>query len=515
MTMHNEIFEQNISALQHKKYSYIDKLVISSAHNVLYTKVKKAKTGEIVPIFSDGSSSHSVYDPKREADQLVRQTGTAGYIVFAGIGGAFHIRKCLQQKPDCICILTDAGYEAIHSLLELIDLSDILSDSRVVLLPDCTSTTLIEYIVTHYYPAIYGGFYLQVLRSWQIHNVEITMLLEHNIKTGLQKISADYSVQAHFGRLWFRNFLQNLDTLAEHQGKVPAHMTQKTALITAAGPGLEEHITRIQKKRNQYVVFATDTSYGVLIESGINPDVFISIDAQSVSLQHVMHPLKRDMTVILDLCANPGIGRVARQAGCNLIYVAGNHPLARLAASNNRLPLLETGSGTVTIAALDAAKSMGFTDVSIVGADFCYKNGKPYARGTYFDTNYGTASNRIRPAESLYTSLVFRTEVASSIASSGITYTPPILSLYAQELDSYQCMHTWSASCFSEFKVDDFLQKYINSLRQLQHDNRNIQNPVYISLMPLLAWHTTQMRYTKGNIDMVIQLALELIAGYT
>ena len=75
---------------------------------------------------------------------------------------------------------------------------------------------------------------------------------------------------------------------------------------------------------------------------------------------------------------------------------------------------VNSGAGTVTIAAVDFARKAGFKKIKVYGADFSYIFNKPYAKGTYLDALYRTEENRIFPAENSFVNLLYRTPVTKS-----------------------------------------------------------------------------------------------------
>lgn len=513
--MANLIFQANMKALRTRDPVLYDELSTVVA-NQAYTGIVTSRSGHIIPVSGKGRAYHSLYDPLKEAGLLVDTLKADSFVVFAGIGGAFHIRAFLSRFPDSCCAIVETGRDALRSLLQVIDIADLIENPHVSIIPDGTDGTLASFLPSMYLPAINGDFRLLALRSWQEMNSDRSEIIEQNVKKAVASISSDFSVQAHFGRLWLRNCLLNIQLAALGQGKMPVHDLRKTAVIAAAGPGLEDRLPDLAARRDSYVIITTDTAYGTLIDSGIIPDIFVSIDAQAVSAAHAMHAFHPSMTVVLEICGNSGIARRAREAGANLIFAAGGHPLAQYLSGYSRLPPLDTGSGTVTIAALDIANALGFQSIELTGADFAYRNGKPYARGTYLADTFDTNSGRNNPSELLYSALMFRTPVSRVTTATGITYKTETLNRYAQACDRFMKRNHWTAEQFENFPADRFLKSYRKAIigLALQMDRND---PVLYTLLPFFAWVSTNK--TRGdkrkNTGEIIQLALELIAGYT
>ena len=518
----NPVFEANIAALRSRDPVLADEIQkaidADDPSAFRYSAAQRARNGSLVPLFRDGASAHSLFNPEREAAQLIDTMSETGFALFAGIGGAFHIREFLSRDSGRACIAAESSPMALASLFGLIDLSDVIADLRVTVIALRDGSEAGAILSGRYLPALHGNFRLVPLRSWQERNGDACSSLAGVVQESLDRISADFSVQAHFGKLWLRNFAENLALASRFQGRLPAVDTSKKAIVVAAGPGLEPCLRRIKDERERYTLFSTDTAWNTLADSGIIPDFFVSIDAQPVSASHVMRPFANGMTVILDVCGNPVIARKAIADGATIIFTAGAHPLARYAARYSPLPPLDTSSGTVTLAALDAAHSLNFQDIETIGADFAYTGGKPYARGTYLAHGFGSTASRILPIETLYSTLMFRTPVGTRNSAGTITYTTDTLDRYASFFQSYRGRFRWESADFTPFPARTFLGEYRSALMNALHAGMLFPgrgHELLYTVLPFVAWHTRHRQGAQKGLANAIQLALELIAGYT
>lgn len=513
--MINSVFEKNIKALGQRCPGLVPPILSAISDSPVYSR-RIAKNGQPVPAFADGVSCNSTYDPGREAAQIAQDCADSGCVVFAGLGGGYHVREYLSANLVARCLVAEAGYPAFRSLLEVVDLSDILTNPRVTVVPDCADENIPLLIASSYLPALHGNFRVVPLRPWQMHNEDSFRALGVLAKRGLEIVSADYSVQAHFGRLWMHNAMRNLQMLPGANRSLPEFGAGKKAVVAAAGPGLEDSIPDLRARRSSYVIFSTDTAYGTLVAHDVIPDAFVSIDAQLISARHAMHGLKPSVTVIMDLCGNPEIARVARAAGCELIITAGSHPLSKYAMGVSPLPEMDTSSGTVTVAALDAAHSCGFSDVVTVGADFAYVAGKPYARGTYLERQFYHAATRLVPAETAYDSIMFRTPVRLRRDSGGITYTTDVLDRYADAFSAYRGGGRWTKAMFRPFPYERFISLYSSGLSILTKKMSG-DDAILFTLLPFVAWRRSHDddEWKASGVDGALRLASDLIAGYT
>lgn len=481
-----------------------------SRETPLYAGVRMSKTGKPVPTYHDGSASHSLYDPEREAQQLAREYPDDAFIVFAGIGGGYLVREYLARHPGARCAVAESGSADLDALASLVDISDILHNPAVTLIADCAAGSAADILADAYVPALHGDFRVIALRSWQDRNAGAFRAFEAQVRRALDRVSADFSVQSHFGKLWFRNILLNLSACERLRSPIPVRdVGRKQAVIAAAGPGLERSLTDLRRARDSYAIFSTDTAFGTLMDSGIVPDFFVSVDAQAISVRHVMHPLRPETAVILDVCGNPDIALEASRRGSPVIFASGGHPLARYASLWAPLPLLDSSSGTVTLAARQAARALGFGAVSLIGADFAYVGGKPYARGTYLDATFSKESLRLAPAETLYASLMFRTPVGRIMERGRISYTTDVLDRYARaEAETGSGTEIWDLKSATGFPFGTFIESYRSDLERAKNADRCPDN-LLKTLLPLMAWQRSR-KPREG-----IKLALDLIARYT
>lgn len=517
--MNQQVFETNLTALQ-KRDPVLSGLVRESENDGSYSSCSTSKTGRDVPLFKDGSALHSLQDPVREAKRLLESVPDESFVFFAGLAGGFQVREFLERFPGSSCLVAEASLESLKSLLGIIDVSDIILNRRVRLAVYSSPEQFRRTLADSYLPAIHGGFVVLSPRSW---SSKFPLSFTPDIvRDALSRISEDYSVQAHFGRLWLRNIMENLITASGESRIIPAFDTQKRAIIAAAGPSLENSIHELKDKRDRYIIISTDTAWGTLSGNDLVPDVVVSIDAQQVSSCQALRPFRRGMTLILDVCGNPAIARKAVTEGVNVIFTSGGHPLARYASEFGSLPSLDTSSGTVTQAAQGAALALGFSKPETIGADYAYVNGKPYARGTYLADIFDSRSSRIDTSETGYVSIIFRSPVLTVKGSPGITYRTAVMDRYRESASSIVRPSIWKTGTIEPFPVREFFPEYRMSISDLTRlDDYSLfpsddHERVFNTLIPFIAWYRkTHPGEGQNTVNNAIHLAFSLIAVYT
>lgn len=499
--------------------------------NSCYVSWITAKTGQEIPCFTGGKPFASLYNPQKEAENFAELTN-AGFILIAGFGCGLQIIETIKKHPNATLIVVEANNESIN----------FLRDSKKINIPSnitlCTPDSLYDVLLKQYYPPMCGAFSFFPVRSWANANVHALENIQKIIQQALKAISADISVQSHFGKLWHRNILQNL---AACENIAPGKLlnfantgfpTQKIAFVAGAGPSLELWFSELQNNKGKYFIIASDTAYHALIEHNIIPDLAISVDAQHISLNHFLCDKNSKTLFAFDLCANPAVVRNVINQKKTVFFFKSGHPLCTLAdewyhgqAENTSefFPYFSSGNGTVTLAALNFAKYAGFNTIKTGGTDFSYCKGKPYAQGTYLDTLYSIKSTKLNTLEYQFSALMFRTELIK--LGNENSFTTPLLQQYKISFESFfseqsnesvnmQKNNTITDSYSSSFYEKNFPSKkfihwYRSNIQELiEKTDKCAENAILVSLLPYVAWYSHK-NDTQIKIKKIFELGLK------
>lgn len=369
--------------------------------------VRAARSGAPVPLCRQGEREialHSLIDPEREGRRLAEAQEGGGFIVALGLGAGYGLLPQLRRQETSGILVIEYSAPLLRFILEEFDLAELLADPRVSLLLDPEPEEIAGRLLSTYIPALGGDIRSLPLRPRTELEPRLFERATDAVREVLGRISDDYSVQAFFGRLWFRNAVRNL--FAAERPSPPLRPARR-AVVAAAGPSLEAGIGAIEaEKRAGALLIATDTSLPALLGLGVRPDLAISIDCQAISYYHFLKGLPAEIPLVLDL-ASPN--RLARLSP-NLRFFSSGHPFCAFLSSRWRpFPALDTSGGNVTHAALSLAEALGAESALLVGADFSYPDGKSYARGTYIYDYFAKTAGRLGPLESSFAGFVFRT----------------------------------------------------------------------------------------------------------
>ncbi|MCK5152740.1 MAG: motility associated factor glycosyltransferase family protein [Spirochaetales bacterium] len=427
----NLIFNKNMLSLSSRN----NKLAISlgNIEPSQMVSFKKSKKGPIIPILKMGAQErplHSTIDPEREGLRYYSKSKASGYIVFLGLGAAYHIRPFLEQSDISEILIIDKDISLFKAILSHLDLSQFILNSRVKFLIDPDSETVKKYLLSNYLPAVSGNLHILNLRSrFSIEETYFTAILA-GIEELLESLSADFSVQSHFGKRWFINTISNLKTAQSAKNILPPI---KRAIITGAGPSLEFQMASLIKNKESSFLIATDTSLPFLIKNKIKPDLVISIDCQHITFHHFFAGIPKEIPLVLDL-ASPAW--LTRQSD-NIVFFTSGHPFSQYVNGNLRsFPYIDTSGGNVSHAAISLADKLGAKEILLYGVDFSYPEGKSYARGTYLYPYFMSTSNRFTTTESSFVSFIFyNKQTVTKQTKYGISYTTTPMISYKERLE--------------------------------------------------------------------------------
>ncbi len=488
----------------------------------LYKESVSAKDGSLVPLLQNGKALHSKYNPMLEADRLV-QNLTGQCFLFIGIGGGFTLASCRKLYPHARIFALEKNEESLNFCRELPLVKQTLSDREIFFL---TKDQLYTTLLSSYIPSLHGNLAISFNRTWEEENKNVCQEIRSTINAALKKISADFSVQAHFGKNWQHNILNNI-SLVKYTKPLWNENTdrEKKAAVIAAGPTLDKSIIRLKENLTDYYVISTDTAFGAILSKGIIPDAVVSVDSQRVSQTHFYgKEFLQNTKYIFDISSPGQIISLLVKNNCNITFVQTGHPLSALLLE--KLPHLESGSGTVAVTACDCARLMGFKTIELFGADFSYSSGKAYCSGTYLEKNFSILQNRLNTYEGQNLALMFRTELSPLNKKAAFSpeavkpFTTEVLQNYQESLlqwaEKYGYQHKENLLISNGQKSENNTEKDIcfdkESLRIFQKElsqaieNKSFTKEIY-ALLPYISWLKKHGQEKTADFFELVKLA--------
>ena len=495
--------------------------------NSIYSQIITAKNGTPIPVFTSGKTMESRYNPERDAqnllDTITIENDAPGFFLVTGIGSGLFINLLSNKYPQAKIVALENSDIDIDFLSELESVNKARQNQNIIF---ATIENLFDTLIQNYLPARYGTFKVIEQKPWLLENQKQASVINETVNRAIGIVSADYSVQAHFGKLWLKNILENAALCENISFDFPYPSKEelcKTAVVAAAGPSLEEFLEQNKNHFEDYYFIATDTAFSTLSKYGITPELCVSIDGQNVSYNHFLGDTNRKTSFCFDLCANSSAAKMLCDSGSPVFFFCSGHPLA--AAINNFgkhfLPVLFSGSGTVTITAVDLSLKLGFKNLIVPGADFSYPDGKTYSRGTYLESLYNKSSNKIKPSEHTFCTLMYRTPLTELSEN---RKTNQILNAYKTSFETYLLQNQVS------FKTENGVYKLIStgtntqvhfssepsfSLKAfLKYFSESKISDVEVLLLPYIAWLKKSDNYSNANYEELVKLAFNTIVSY-
>lgn len=496
----------------------------------IYKKVDMAKNGQLIPVLQNNRTVESKYNPQIEAQRIIDSLDNEyKFFILIGIGSGILLQNLLKKFPQAIFICMELSQDDLDFLAfseNNLELSKIYKNPQIIL---CALNEIQKLLLENYLPVKYGDLKIIEQRGWINENHDYLPQIYENIQKAINIISADYSTQAHFGKIWINNIMNNLKLINQQKKITIKTNTSKTAAVIAAGPSLDKTLNTLINHPDDYFIIATDTAYQTLIKNKITPHIVVSLDGQIISKNHFIHKeIHKDTVFLFDLTANYNSVKYLTSQKAQISFFQSGHPFCKFAQqfSNVQFTSLFAGSGTVTIAATDFAIMAGFKKIEVFGADFSYHHGKTYTKGTYLDILYNSKSNRLSGTEFLYDKLMFRTNLnkadeTQNENNSTVHYTTKILEAYKQSFEHFVIqngftLHKENYCYFLENKnnhnnydfgkIDFNFESFCNFLKQCNPKS------IEIPLLPLAAWIKTN--YKKNDFNEILNIAHSYIVSY-
>jgi len=422
----------------------VNMLALSSTQPALSAKIGNTKPSRSVsivrsrndlpvPVINRGGRSfhlHSMFDPVREGRRFYESSPQGGYQLFLGFGAGYHILPFLDRSDISGIVIIEYEADLFKALLGHIDMRKFIMDKRVRFLIDPEPSEIVRDMLDNYLPAVSGNLYLHQLRSRTHLDSKKFASARDEITRVIKSISEDYSVQSYFGRRWFINSIENLKT-AENSSTTLRPI--RTAIITAAGPSLEDQLPDLKARRKEGSLIATDTSLPFLLKHDLLPDMVISIDCQHITYHHFLSGYPSEVPLVLDLASPNHLTRRTDR----LVFFTSGHPFSRYVNSTwRKFPYIDTSGGNVSHAAVSLADSLGAHTIYLYGTDFSYPEGKTYARGTYLYPYFQSITGRGTPLEHLFFSFLLRNENIIKVREdSYLRYTTKPMISYKERLE--------------------------------------------------------------------------------
>jgi len=184
------------------------------------------------------------------------------------------------------------------------------------------------------------------------------------------------------GLNWRPFRVRQIDNLAENQ--IPALclkdlFVEKTAVVLAGGPSLNELLPWVQEHRRDLIVIAVSRISSSLLQANLTPDIIVSVDPYPINLyvSREMLQFQKDALLVNEYHLSSNL---LASWGGKKVYMGKRYPWPTSLEAEN---LPETPGRTVTNTAVALAMDMGVSQIVLGGVDFCFsREGYTHASGS-------------------------------------------------------------------------------------------------------------------------------------
>ena len=198
-TYGTRVFDRNLLALSSRNPELSARLSAESGSDSL--RIMRTKSSHLVPAQEFQGrlvSFHSRFDPVKEGQRYLDTSSNAGFVVFLGLGGGYHIEPFLEANRIMNILIIEKNLSMVRSILESIDMRVILMDHRVKLLVDADSDTVTQTVLEEYRPALAGNLGTVNLQARILTEKAYFQEIVEALKSAVGKLADDYTVQSQF-----------------------------------------------------------------------------------------------------------------------------------------------------------------------------------------------------------------------------------------------------------------------------------------------------------------------------
>lgn len=389
-----QIWDINIEAI--KKYKPSLSWVLSYTEPDNIEVVQKMEKPSIRVVNEDKKITlHSVYNPEKEAAlwaNSIEKKPNAQYLIF-GFGLGYHIRELkkqirnLPENNDSFIIVIEPSYDIFYKALEVIDLTDIIQDNKILILTCPDESLIVRNLKEAMNVAVYtgGSVVWGNLNPYTILFCDIYIQLGKQMDNFHKEAIVSRNTTMTYSHTWQENLLKNLQhVLTSYPVNVfEDKFKDVPAIIVSAGPSLNRNIQLLKEVGDKAVIISTDTALKALFKNGIVPHLVISIDGSEKNYEKYSEINYDNIPLVFTPKVNYRI--INKHKGKKVLFSCGDIYTEFLLNKFDIQVYSLLSGGSVANNALHFATLIGANPVTFIGQDLAYTNNKSHADGTMYD----------------------------------------------------------------------------------------------------------------------------------
>ena len=385
-------WDKNLQALRKKEEALYEKVV--NKDNTNQDKkyelfMNQAKDGsDILGIIKDGKSVslNSTYRPDEEAVKFAGkiQLTENSITVLVGMGNGRIASEILNKlNKEALLLIYEPSFQIFQFVMEHFDLTELIADKRVLFFIESINESSFASDLSYCLTSVNVGVtVLEVHPKYRELFPERYQWCKNVFEDCREMELVNLQTKILRNRLMVQNAISTIPYFLHSKlstdliGKFPKDMP---AIIVAGGPSLDKNYEVLRQAKGKALIIAVDRVAKFLLDRGIEPDLFCSLDySKNLAL------FEDDRLKNIPLLYIPDVrNQVLEVLQSNkLIYAAGNHRLYDwLIQQQGKSPMDLPYGGSVATLAFSFVACMGFQRTILVGQDLALSGGVTYAGG--------------------------------------------------------------------------------------------------------------------------------------
>lgn len=346
----------------------------------------------------NGVLLHSAYDPKREAESLVKQNRSENIwaVAFFSMGLGYAPLLWAQNFPDDTIIIIEPSVDYFFAPFKYIDFEKLFRHKNLIIALQAGTDSIIQLIensATLNHTAIIEN------SAHTNHAKDYFNALHALIERNRQKEKINTSTLEKFSKLWLKNSCRNLKYFNTLNGinifkdSCPKNLP---TLLVSAGPTLSEILPHLKELKKRCIIIAVDTALRACLNVGVEPDFIVLADPQYYAYRHIAGLKSPSSILITESAAYPSVYRFECK---KIVLCSSMFPLGQFFESKTEKKGELGAGGSVSTSAWDFARLIGAKEIFCAGLDLGYPKLQSHIRGSLFEEKAHQKSNRLSPAE--------------------------------------------------------------------------------------------------------------------
>ncbi len=327
-------------------------------------------------------------NPKAHAENQISVLGKIvpnAPVFVMGMGNIHYLEKLIEESDDSVIILIyEPLFSVFYKQLKRIDFEEIFGKRTVSLVVEGINEEGLESVVG----TMLQGDKVPLMKYFILPNYvelcreQVNRFLDIMIEKS-KRYYVGLGTKMFFSPYQAENFYHNIKHLPTGYKAFQLFRTipaDVPAFVVAAGPSLNKNIKELKRAKNKSFIIAVDTAVKPLLQEGIKPDMFATLDGIKPLELVEMEQAKKIPLLTLVTAAD---AIMDYHTGKKFFFDEGYEYVRKLFEMNGKTLEGFPVGGSVATLAFSLACYLGFRTIIFVGQDLAYTNNRSHADGTF------------------------------------------------------------------------------------------------------------------------------------